>query len=286
MRLLEVWCVCFRRAPNNTVPGMESLLSELDKLTSYKPTSNDGKTVMSPFVKLFTEFLSHLDVKFDDFKTELHAVSKAKDDKIFLLEGEIENLKKLFGNQEDKLDDLNQYGRRESLVFSGDSVPAVTENENPVQVVCELISSKLTNIDSRIAPSDFSIVHRLGPKPRDGVPDRRKIIARFCRRALKYRVLKAARDAKPANFFVQENLTPTRQKIFRALGKAKKDHPQSIAGYTSNDGAISVWVKPPNPNAPGAKNSRITINTVAKLEDFCRKEFQCPASRFLPTSRT
>ena len=261
---------------------MEELFgNELVDLLNYKATSNDGKHVMAPFMRIFDDFLKQIDLKFEEFRGELRSISEKKDEKIGSLETEVECLKKLLTAQDDKHDELNQYGRRESLVFSGDSVPGGSDRDC-VQVVCDLISTKLPGLAGQITPDQISIAHRLGPKPNNTEPDRRKIIARFCRRSDKYRVLHTARKSKPDKFFVSENLTPTRQKILRAIGKAKKEHPGIISGSSTNDGSIHVWVKPPNASAPGARNSKITINTMDTLEKFFQRTFQRSATYYLP----
>ena len=106
--------------------------------------------------------------------------------------------------------------------------------------------------ETSVAPTDVSIAHRLGPKPTGSV-DRRSIIVRFCRRKLKYTILNKARTTKPAGLFVNESLTPTRQKITSAIRRAKREHPDVISGYETIDGNIYLYVKPPNPDAAGAK---------------------------------
>ena len=133
-----------------------------------------------------------------------------------------------------------------------------------------------------VMPTDISIAHRLGPKPVNGT-DRRNIIARFCRRSLKYKVLNKARQAKPENFYISESLTPTRQTITRVVRKAKTEFPAIVSGYNTVDGSIYVWVKPPNPDAPNARNSRTLINTMEKLEEFCQRNFQLSVAHFLPS---
>ena len=103
---------------------MEELFgNELVALLNYKATSNDGKHVMAPFMKIFDDFLKFFYQKLEEFKGELRSISENKDEQIGSLETEVKSLKKLLIAQEDKHDELNQYGRRESLVFSGDSVP-------------------------------------------------------------------------------------------------------------------------------------------------------------------
>ena len=211
-------------------------------------------------------------------------VFAAKDTEISNLKEEITSYKKAIINLEDRFDAEDQYIRRESLLFSGDLVPSVKEGEDCVDEVCKLVS-KIPGVRP-IQPADISISHRLGPKPTSGV-DKRTIVARFVRRATKYSILNGARRSKPQGIFINESLTKTRQNITRALRKAKQEFPDIVSGYSTTDGTIFAWVKSPNPNAPGGKNSKIIINTKAKLEEFCQRNFRLSAAHFLPpqTSR-
>ena len=238
---------------------------------------------MAPFITLFKDFLIHLENKFEDFKEDLLTASKAKDEKIVGLEAQVSSMKKVIGDLERKMDNEDQYIRRESLIFSGDSIPEVSsDEEDPTDVVIQIVKDKI-GVD--ILPNDISVAHRLGPKP-TSLPDKRKLVAKFVRRNLKYTVLSSARRTKPQNFYVNESLTPTRQLIIRAIGKAKHDHPDIVAGYTTNNGTIHVFVKPPNSEDPQARNSRVSITTMDGLETFCQRAFQRPAVFYIPKPRT
>ena len=77
-------------------------------------------------------------------------------------------------------DELEAYGRRESLIFSGDKVPPFETNENCANIARQLIRDVLKlNIDPPI-----STAHRVGKPPAPGstAPDTRGIIVKFCRR--------------------------------------------------------------------------------------------------------
>ena len=265
---------------------MDNLISnELsDKLSELKEqrfSSNDGKNILLPFIEVFQAFLDTLQLKFDKFKQEMTTAHLEKDKLIKNLHAEISSKKKTISQLEHKLDDQDQYVRRETLIFSGDSIPIVAGNdENCTLIICNLVNQKLSSEGLNIEPKDLSIAHRLGPKPTSR-QDRRSIIAKFCRRSIKYQILKAARTKKVENFFVSESLTPPRQTITRVLRKTKRDYPDIVSGYSTNDGSISVWVKPPNPQAAGARNSRVTLNTLEKLEQFCQRNFSRPYSDFI-----
>ena len=260
---------------------MDELLATLSEVKNVKPTSNDGKHILAPFLALFESFLSTIEIKFEEFKNEMLTVTQAKDDVINRLQTENYSQKKAIALLESRLDDQDQYTRRESLVFSGESVPVWKQNEDCRAEICQLVNRKLGLAENKvISPADISVAHRLGPKP-STLPDRRNIIARFCRRTTKYDLLDASRTKKPAALYMNESLTPTRQTICAAIRKAKKNFPDIISGYRTEDGSIYVWVKPPNPTASGARNSRVLINTLDKLDEFCRKNFDRPAIDFI-----
>ena len=125
------------------------------------------------------------------------------------------------------------------------------------------------------------MAHRLGPKPTSGI-DRRSIIVKFVRRSLKDEILKTARKKKAQDLYINESLTPTRQSITHAIRNARREFPEKVSGYTTIDGSIYVWIKPPNPTAPGARDSRMEVSTLAKLDKFCQKNFSFPSERFMP----
>ena len=92
---------------------------------------------------------------------------------------------------------------------------------------------------------------------------------------IKRQIFEACRAVKPKNFFVNESLTPTRNSCAYGLRQAKKRFPNIVAGYGSLDGKVYVLIKPPNPNAPNAFNSRMWINTKTNFIDLCTKILKC-----------
>ena len=256
-------------------PELQEKLSDLSK---YKPSSNDGKNFIAPFLVLFQKFLGMLEFKLDQFKKDMLDTCLVKDTEIATLHQEVRAKQKQITDLEHKIDDSDQYIRRETLIFSGETLPVVREVEDCADIVCKLITEKLG--DLHVQPTDISIAHRLGPKPA-GRPDRRSIVAKFVRRSVKYQILNASRSRKPPGLFVNESLTKPRQTITSALRNAKRQFPDKISGYSTTDGSIFVWVKPPLPSAPGAKNFRVSVNTMEKLEQFCQKKFNLPAANFI-----
>ena len=266
---------------------METLLStdnlaKLDEFKGLKPTTQDGKNVLLPFISIFQEFLITLQSKFDNFKEEMLESSKCKDEKIRTLEVEVQTLKnKVLKNSQsvntlmDRLDNEDAYIRRETLILSGELTNHNGTENNCSQTVIVLIKDNLNII---IHPQDISVAHRLGPKSSQQGPDKRSIATKFCRRDLKRQIILAARKKKVRNFYINESLTPLRSKISFALRKAKKAHPTKISGITSIDGRVLVWTKN---SSNGENDIRHAVNTLEGLEDFCRRNLGLPATNFL-----
>ena len=114
-------------------------------------------------------------------------------------------------------------------------------------------------------------------------PDRRDIIVKFCRRDSKNDLVAASRRVKANQFFINESLTPLRQTIAFVLRKAKREFPEKISGSTTLDGKNYVWIQPPNPNAPGAKATRLAVHTHDRLTSFCEKTLGKPLTHFIDT---
>ena len=253
------------------------LISAVQNLKSVKTTTKDGSNILMPFLDIFESFLNGIEQRFAEQKNEFLELAKAKDSRIQELNETIAKQKNDINSVEDELDRQCQYTRRETLVFSGDSIPAGENGEDCATEICELVNQKLGE-DMQLTPASISIAHRLGKKPVAPSPDRRSIIVRFCRRKTKYSILNAARTIKPENLYINESLTPTRQKITHALRRAKVLNPRILAGYRTSDGSITALIKPPNPDAP---ISHVNVDTMAKLEKFCQDNFNRPAAYFL-----
>ena len=65
------------------------------------------------------------------------------------------------------------------------------------------------------------------------------------------------------------------------LRGAKKMIPGKISGFSSTNGTVQVWVKPPNPSAVGARNTRTILDTHSALEEFCTKLLEVSLTTFI-----
>ena len=209
--------------------------------------------------------------KFDTIVTKLTEELKNRDCEVNDLRSEVNQLRIKLGRMEEKIDDADAYERRDTIILSGNDVPSATQGEIVSDIVCGVVRDRLK---LEMDVTDISAAHRLGPKPKSQGPDRRKIIVKLCRRERKYDLITACKQTKPPNLFINENLTPTRNKILFSLRRGKKKFPNIVAACSSHDGKVYAWIKPPNPDAPSARNSKIFINTQDQLEDFCRKSLK------------
>ena len=141
---------------------------------------------------------------------------KEKDQKIGKLEREVLELRERVQISDNELDDNAAYLRRETLVMSSGVPPAAT-GENCKAIIIELLKQQ---VKLNIGPADISVAHRVRTKVRQG-SDRRSIIFKLCRRELKYDILSACRQQIP-NYYVNESLTPTRNKVLYVLRQTKK----------------------------------------------------------------
>ena len=166
-------------------------------------------------------------------------------------------------------DDLEAYGRSDSLIFSGPKVSTYTEGENCSTIARNLIRDTLKlQIDPLI-----STAHRIGSPPAESSsPDKRGILVKFVRRDDKFKILQQARgkDTKVNELYVNESLTPTRAKIKNVLLQCKKMKDSPITGVSTQNCKVYVYTKP-SADAPSTASSiKQEIGTKEKLAEFCR----------------
>lgn len=245
-----------KRKANNSDPDISS-----DSDIVFDDLSSEGQAIYQLINKRFTPLCDSLSKKLS-----------VKDARIDKLEQEVSYLRKYILSLEEKIDDSEAYERRDTVILSGSSVPVASDSENCSDLICDLVRDKVrVNLKS----SDISVAHRLGRKPTTQAQDRRSLIVKFCRRDLKYDLLKAARTVKPDNFYINESLTPTRNTAMFGLRQAKKKFPHIIAGYGSMDGKVYCFVKPPNPTSPMARNMKTFVNTRKRFDELCVKTLGC-----------
>ena len=253
-------------------------MTAIDALSNYQPKSADGKFIVPAVTELFNSLEFKFDQMLKEFRNEFVNLFKQQDEKILKIQSENRELKQKLEKLESRIDENDAYERKDTVIVSGTAVPPVERNEDCATLACDLIKRNLNYV---VLPTDISTVHRLGEKKSTQGPDRRDIIIKFCRRDSKVNLIAASRRVKANQFFINESLTPLRQTIAFILRKAKREFPEKISGSSTLDGKNYVWIPPPNPNAPGAKATRLAVHTHDRLTKFCEKTLGKPLSHFI-----
>jgi len=150
------------------------------------------------------------------------------------------------------------------------NIPQVEAGEDCKSIVTNMFKNKINLI---IHSNDISSAHRIGPKSRKQGPDMRKIMFKLVRRDLKSDILNACKSTRP-DFYVNESLTPNRDKIYYILRTAAKKYPHLVHHCKTFDGNVTVFMKPLRPTR-GSQNvykdlrlPKFTLNTRSKLQEF------------------
>ena len=246
----------------------------IQALSTLQPTTKDAKSLVAVLKDLFRNFEYKFDQKFDNVKEEFVNMLSERNEAVSKLETEVVTLKDRISKLEERIESNDSYERRDTLIFSGSTIPAPNNSENCTQLVTGLIREHL---QVSLQPTEISVCHRLPSRSNSDALKKHNIIVKFCRRSTKVDLLSSARKKKVPIFFINESLTPAAQTISYVLRKARREFPQKISGSTTYDGKNFVWVKPPNPNG---KDIRHAIPTLERLDEFCLRVLEKPMSHF------
>ena len=188
----------------------------------------------------------------------------------------VEGLENQVSALRNRCDDLENYGRRNTIVLSGSSLPHVTRDENCIDIATNVIKDRLGIQD--FVRTDIDVAHRLG-KPRAGSADNRNIIVKLVRRENKRRIFNACRIKKPLNLYLNESVSKTRSTILYVLRKAAKDFPTKFGSCFTEDGNIRVRI--PLPEDP-TNSTRETVNTKNALDTLLRTKINADSSKYEP----
>jgi small-conductance mechanosensitive channel len=142
------------------------------------------------------------------------------------------DLQKEIWGLEEALDDLEQYGRRNSLRFHNCPVSNQQHGIDTDAIVMDLCKSKM-NID--LTDEDISRSHQIGKPNKSG---NIQIICKFKNWKIKNKVYTEKKKMKNTSIFVTEDLTNYRQEIIHELSKAKRA--EKLHSFWTNDGRIFV----------------------------------------------
>ena len=192
------------------------------------------------------------------------------------LKEEVSSLKSSISSIQCEIDNADAYERRDTVIVAGSCVPEVVRGENCSDLALNIFKEEL-RIELR--NSDISTAHRLGPKPSNQTPDKRKLIVKFCRRDAKRQVILASKTLRSRRIFVNDSLTPTRKKIYDTLRSIKRSHPDLVKGVTTIEGRVFAFTK--NSDLPNARDTKHLVSTMEALKTFCRDFVKQPLDIFL-----
>ena len=179
-----------------------------------------------------------------------------------------------------KIDDADQYERKDSVIISGNAVPPMAEEEDTHTLVQKLLKD---HFNTDITLRDINTTHRLGPL-KASTPTRRNIYVKFVRRDVKKHVIKKSKElGRTTGLYANESLTPLRRTIFNALRKMKADVPDIVKGCYTMEGKIFAFTPPVGNNS---KEQRHCITDMGALQAFCRDYVKEPLDTFLQNFST
>ena len=153
-----------------------------------------------------------------------HYQLKPIKDELQAKDQEIKLLKRTIAEQNDKLGQLEQHGRRDSLRISG--IPEVEESDDTDAAVITLCAA--IKVDPPVQPEDIAVSHRVG-KAADGKP--RPILVKFSTRNIRERVFRAKKNIKTEReknellkrIYIKEDLTRLRTNLARKARSCRND---------------------------------------------------------------
>ena len=219
----------------------------LDIIEAFKDPSvtEQMATAFAPYLeRIADKMCERLDTKVKIMTDQL----KARDQKIQALENAVITLQL-------KIDDQEQYSRREALRITG--IPE-TENENTDQLAMALCNDTL-KLDPPLQDSDLARSHRSG----DASKSNRVILAKFAIYKIRDHVIRARSNLKDHNkdndspIYINEDLTKRKADLFYRARQFKNE--KLILDIWTWDGLVRVK----------DNNRKIhVINTIEDLNTF------------------
>ena len=117
--------------------------------------------IFDAFHTKFDSFHSTFEIMLSDMQIKFVKMCEERDVKIDGMDNQINSMKKQIFVLESKIDDNDQYERRDTVIISGTAVPPANRDENCSEVTCRLVKDQLNVI---LSPLNISISRRLGEK--------------------------------------------------------------------------------------------------------------------------
>lgn len=191
---------------------------------------------------LQAKFSTFIDTSLAELKARLEAVEKKSavyEERLEQMDGTVKQLEK-------RLNDMERYSRRDSLVFHGIksasySEAAATQNLDDSEVTINTAMSSPTTEETllkflngklgvKVTANDISVAHRLPSRmsaPRTAAASQAPppIVCKFTNRKIRDSIIRKRKDVKAAGYYINEHLTQLDSQIFqkaRALLREKR----------------------------------------------------------------
>ena len=168
-------------------PSADNEFSEQELNSLLDSLSEESKCL----VKIITQVINK------QFKSEIDSLKQqltTKDSEITTMQDEIVELKSKVQELETSIDAVDQYERRDTIIFSGPLVPDETRQENTTNLICKVVKD---NLKINISEKEINIAHRLGPVNSQKT---RPVIVKLGNRSLKHDLVGAYIQLKPGLF--------------------------------------------------------------------------------------
>ena len=201
---------------------------ELPALTEAVVKAFSSKEVISLIIPQLAEAIHEI-VTQNVYKA-VEMELQNRDDKIRHLGKSLESL-------QNRMDDLEQYSRRNCILFHG--IPETDQLESSSTLMEKVATVATQHLGGIIPAISVDRIHRLGSKSdRQGNTRCRPVIVKFIDYKTRDRIYRARSALKGTNIYIHESLTPTRQKWL----KQARDYPSTDRVWTQ-DGKIFVITK-------------------------------------------
>ena len=257
---------------NSSSPTMERLppLKRTKKGASGLASRDCGQTSQA-LTEDENVTLSSLSSKIDEILARLDA----KDSKIESLENENVQLKRRICTLEERVESIEASSRCNNLVLSGGEVSKLPSADNLKQPIIDLLKHHLNYV---LPEKSLFAAFRLGAKPQPHSRDNRNILLKLVNTDIKRDIISSCRTVKPEGLFANDDLTQLKSSILYALRQCKKKFPSKVAGCGSRDSRVFMYLKPPNPSA---RDQRVFIDSMHKLDELCTREFNISSQELL-----
>ena len=248
----------FEKAFVASIQNSEAVSSAIVKAVS-SAIKNEIQPLTSLVLSMKNEMKAEITTEISQLKDEikaLHACLQDRDAQITDLNKKIAMIEQeKMALIDDKLDELEQYSRKNSLRLSG---LKETQEEDPLALFLSLCNNDLA-INPPLNPKDIDCVHRVGPKEKGN----RQLLVKFT----SYRARKKVYDERKklqsttSGRWINEDLTRKRAALLFRARNMKQDG--RIAGCWSSDGRILI---------KNVRGTIIPVHNVAGLEDIGKRE--------------